>query len=478
MCAINDVKRWNSIIVSTPPYKDILERTSINVTSSYLFLFQQEKVTTIDEALEKLISFVNIDKVIPEGIDGIVDIINNVSASKAGIIIRKMRARTNELTHGSGKLGLLDAAFRFKLEAEEPSDQPKTYYNPYLRINVNHSNGFRYVSHVLRIVCHSAVHFFGYILTKYGYDFNNEETLISLINSKDAIDLTTIKAITYKQLEEASFGNASLSVCATNSNLLERSLPYINSKRGKPTGTRRAIPKAIKTALWDIYHPGKLKGKCYCCKNEIDARSFEAGHIIPHCQDGPDTVDNLVPICRVCNNSMGSMHLNEYMARYHSSIETPKSSEDDTSESFGSLDDKSGVLDKVFENRENHVDQFLSTLHIDPLCRVKSKDLKDAYKNWCSNLGYKQMPIKEFDKVVVSKYSKVRDICVYYLGVGLKEPPGVGNEYNSLVEGLNKLKDTSTLLRDLQRKGVSRGDLEKLKNEKLPSIILDELRKL
>ncbi len=81
---------------------------------------------------------------------------------------------------------------------------------------------------------------------------------------------------------------------------------------------RKSIPKIIKDQVWDHY-VGKEKGNilCFCCKKkEIRQSSFHAGHVIAVAKGGSTTVDNLRPICRSCNQSMGTMDMNSFIETY------------------------------------------------------------------------------------------------------------------------------------------------------------------
>ena len=57
-------------------------------------------------------------------------------------------------------------------------------------------------------------------------------------------------------------------------------------------------------------------GNCFCCNSEIDSKHFECGHVIPISKGGPDTIENLRPICSLCNRSMGSKNMGEFMKKY------------------------------------------------------------------------------------------------------------------------------------------------------------------
>jgi len=68
------------------------------------------------------------------------------------------------------------------------------------------------------------------------------------------------------------------------------------------------IPKALREQVW-IQHMGRVfDGHCRIvwCKNTINAFDFQCGHNVPESKGGKTNIDNLIPICARCNNSMGS----------------------------------------------------------------------------------------------------------------------------------------------------------------------------
>ena len=84
---------------------------------------------------------------------------------------------------------------------------------------------------------------------------------------------------------------------------------------------RSAIPKALKNEVWDN-SIGREKGvgHCYCCSKEIDSKHFECGHIIAVSNGGTNTLQNLKPLCSLCNKSMGSQNLEEFKNNYMSHV--------------------------------------------------------------------------------------------------------------------------------------------------------------
>jgi 5-methylcytosine-specific restriction endonuclease McrA len=82
---------------------------------------------------------------------------------------------------------------------------------------------------------------------------------------------------------------------------------------------RTSCPKAVKETVWRKYFGNKMSGKCYVCKKPILFTDFEVGHNKSFSKGGTWNVNNLRPICRTCNRSMGTMSI-EAFKRKHFSI--------------------------------------------------------------------------------------------------------------------------------------------------------------
>lgn len=81
---------------------------------------------------------------------------------------------------------------------------------------------------------------------------------------------------------------------------------------------KAAIPKAVKTAVWDLYiGPDIVKHRCLCCKkSHIKNTEFQVGHVISEKDGGTLEISNLRPICAPCNFSMGTENMVEYIKKY------------------------------------------------------------------------------------------------------------------------------------------------------------------
>jgi 5-methylcytosine-specific restriction endonuclease McrA len=81
---------------------------------------------------------------------------------------------------------------------------------------------------------------------------------------------------------------------------------------------RKSIPKTLKNDVWDKYISRKKGiGQCYCCKKTIDSKNFECGHVLAVAKGGKTILQNLRPICGVCNKSMGTENLQQFKKKYY-----------------------------------------------------------------------------------------------------------------------------------------------------------------
>jgi hypothetical protein len=99
----------------------------------------------------------------------------------------------------------------------------------------------------------------------------------------------------------------------------ETKVKHLNQKQLNQFMLKMSIPRAVKNCLWINYF-GKINelGVCACCQREpITINNFHAGHIKSEREGGTTTLDNLAPICPLCNSSMGTMHMNDFINKYN-----------------------------------------------------------------------------------------------------------------------------------------------------------------
>ena len=79
---------------------------------------------------------------------------------------------------------------------------------------------------------------------------------------------------------------------------------------------KKAVPKALKDSVWSKY-VGDDKGQamCHCCgMRQIKMNSFHCGHVVAEARGGATHLDNLRPVCALCNLSMGTRDMDAFRA--------------------------------------------------------------------------------------------------------------------------------------------------------------------
>lgn len=90
-------------------------------------------------------------------------------------------------------------------------------------------------------------------------------------------------------------------------------------KPSPKTTKKQKVPKHVREEIWDCWI-GKALGTapCYCCrKTEISQLNFECGHVEPESKGGKMTIENLRPVCRGCNSSMGQTDMRDYVKMFY-----------------------------------------------------------------------------------------------------------------------------------------------------------------
>ena len=91
--------------------------------------------------------------------------------------------------------------------------------------------------------------------------------------------------------------------------------PKVLRKPKKTTYRKKAIPLSLKRAVWARWIGDDVaKTRCLCCKvQEIHIMSYHCGHVVSEKRGGGTVVENLRPICQMCNSSMGTKNMNDFM---------------------------------------------------------------------------------------------------------------------------------------------------------------------
>jgi hypothetical protein len=76
---------------------------------------------------------------------------------------------------------------------------------------------------------------------------------------------------------------------------------------------KKTINKSLRNAVWISEFGVSGIGKCYCCQLEtVTMGNFQCGHIIAESRGGKTILQNLKPVCALCNTSMGVRNLHEF----------------------------------------------------------------------------------------------------------------------------------------------------------------------
>jgi 5-methylcytosine-specific restriction endonuclease McrA len=90
-----------------------------------------------------------------------------------------------------------------------------------------------------------------------------------------------------------------------------------HKKFNKSMPPRKAkIKAALREQVWLRNAGPVFTSKCQTrwCNNDINVFNFQCGHIQAESKGGPTTVENLIPLCSRCNQSMGTTHLDQWNA--------------------------------------------------------------------------------------------------------------------------------------------------------------------
>lgn len=81
---------------------------------------------------------------------------------------------------------------------------------------------------------------------------------------------------------------------------------------------KQKIPKSVRTHVWDLYiGPHINEHRCLCCKKTlIKITNFDVGHVVAESNGGTLEINNLRPICAVCNHAMQSMNMIDFVKKF------------------------------------------------------------------------------------------------------------------------------------------------------------------
>lgn len=91
----------------------------------------------------------------------------------------------------------------------------------------------------------------------------------------------------------------------------------VPAKQQKIPPKKQKIPATLRNVVWVTHIGPQSTGLCFCCKVEqISKANFAVGHVLAEAHGGTLQVDNLRPVCTLCNSSMGKSNMHDFMERY------------------------------------------------------------------------------------------------------------------------------------------------------------------
>ena len=141
-----------------------------------------------------------------------------------------------------------------------------------------------------------------------------------------------------------------------------------------------SIPVRVKEEIWRRINGDKVNGTCFCCSSPLTSFSFDAGHIISRSKGGPDTVDNLRPICSSCNSSMGTQNLLDFKLKYFSAGSSQMRPEP-----------KKNMIEKLITSEKKKRIKEVETLQndikeIEEKIKIKLKRIQELESSFCESL--------------------------------------------------------------------------------------------
>lgn len=188
-----------------------------------------------------------------------------------------------------------------KLEKKYGDDMTLTLDSKNTKFKELQNLGKKIKNEIPELYCGPVMSSLASLLTKEYGSSENVEKIIDKEKDK-------IKKLFYDCAEEQKKKAKNTKLDKTNENF-----------ENTPSKNKKAIiPKKIKQLVWNK-HIGEKNGTglCMCCKSTtISQMDFNCGHIISEFNGGTLTINNLVPICSLCNSSMGTKNMNDFITKH------------------------------------------------------------------------------------------------------------------------------------------------------------------
>ena len=92
---------------------------------------------------------------------------------------------------------------------------------------------------------------------------------------------------------------------------LRKEFSLVVKKYAKDTTPELMKRPALRAIMWE-----RTSGRCWYCGEPMNPFSeFSIDHLVPICDGGTNTYDNLVPCCRMCNAVKRGLGMDAFRAR-------------------------------------------------------------------------------------------------------------------------------------------------------------------
>lgn len=344
------VDHWNMALMDTWPFSDIFKGLGVECLPSGVSLFTLDNLKEIRPFFQinwrKVASTLSITEIyanvpIPDTPDKFVDYILNYIR----IIETSNKTTIEENAQGfyslsvdprkripvEGVVGLLDQIFTCTFKSEECIGR---WYDIDLSINVDDDDIRKHKSILLGIVSNDTFNFHRHFIINTPILSSDECLLVDILEKTrrgtmyaNLDQKTRIRKITQKYIDPAhriasdsldlfNFVSTFIHKFRDPSKVASSVSTTVEEGTSTPKGKKRkALPQKVRMTIWRRAF-STWDGVCYCCGDNIQYENFDVGHIIASVKGGADTIDNLRPVCRSCNLSMGTRHMDEFITSH------------------------------------------------------------------------------------------------------------------------------------------------------------------
>src|SRR3990167_1694485 len=349
---------WNSTLTAMWPFSDILPALKIDCLPSGISLFildapnkilphyhvNWQYVVSVATTFNQL-KHLPIPTKPTEFPQFIVEIVKVVEKDKTNSFesysqdIYKLSSDPRKRIPFPGVIGFLDQLFTHKFHFEGSDED---FYDIDLHSHIPENTPRLYKSKLINIASNNLLNFRRYFFERTPITQEQADKLVELLESTRKgtkyVNLDKMGRILQKTTEKLKYVDHSFRIASDNETLFNfvkalaerfRTPTRITSPTkadapssssgtgtGSAGGKRKVIPKTVRDKVWREAF-GSLDGECYCCRAPIQIENWEAGHIVADAKGGLPTMDNLRPICRGCNRSMGTRNMDEFITEYN-----------------------------------------------------------------------------------------------------------------------------------------------------------------